>query len=951
MALGDERMTLAGWRGPDVHQFVGLWRFVPVAACIVTPALAAAQSGRVAGRVVDGANARPIAGAYVSTEHETAAAVSSIDGGFLLRSVPSGTHSVMVRMLGYGTKTVTGVVVASHSVTKLDVVLEVAAVQMAALVVEAAVERGSTTALLSERRGESFVVDAIGADQISQSPDGDAAAALKRVPGLSVVEGKFAYVRGLGERYSGTTLNGSPLASPMPDRKAVPLDVVPTDLLESIVTAKSYSPDQPGDYAGGLVELRTRNFPSRRIASLSASGTLKTRTTFQEGLRYTGGRLDFLGFDDGTRGLPSDLPTDRRVIYPNFTRAQLETFGEAFVGDWGPVAGSLPPDASLGFTYGDNIGIFGRSFGVLASLNYSNSYFRKDDIVERVFASAGVDDPEVDYAGDAATRSVSLGGLANLAYELTSTDRITGNVVYSRLMDDEARTYQGFNLDTNAEQRNHRLRFLAQTLANMQLKGEHLLQPLANGKVDWRGAWSRARRFEPNTREVLYREEEGSFRFYNFVQSGSVFHQDLIDDTYSGAINVEWPFGMGRGERQGRVKIGGSMSTKTRDAYTRRFRFLAIPGGAIDNEVRERHPNDLFDEETIGSEGFELQEATYRPDNYDATEDVVGAFAMVEAELAESLGVVVGLRVESASQSVSPRDLFESGLPPLEPANLADVDVLPSVNATLAVGERSNLRLGASQTLARPQLRELAPFAYADYAGGYLTVGNPELHRSLIRNFDFRWETFLLVAASAFYKLFVDPIEVAVLPSTELLKTWVNGGTANNWGFELEMRSDLDRLGSALSAFTLNANVTLVQSKVDVPDEVRVYIPGEGGTDLSVVARERSLQGQSPYIVNVGLLYASERGRGGGTTLSALFNRFGKRIHAVGGQATPDIFEEANSQLDVVVERRINGRTKVKLSASRLLGNTARFTQYDGLLRQWDSGRTLSLSVGWDTGG
>lgn len=955
MALGDERLTLRGCRRRVFHHFVGLGRLVPVAACIVTPALAAAQSGRVAGRIVDGANARPIAGAYVATEYEAAATVSSIDGGFLLRSVPSGTHSVMVRMLGYGTKTVTGVVVASDSVTQLDVALDVAVVQMPGLVVEAAVETGSTTALLSERRRESFVVDAIGADQISKSPDGDAAAALKRVPGLSVVEGKFAYVRGLGERYSGTTLNGSPLASPMPDRKAVPLDVVPTDLLESIVTAKTYSPDQPGDYAGGLVELRTRNFPSRRIVSLSASGTVKSHTTFGEGLRYTGGGLDFLGFDDGSRGLPSDLPTDRRVIYPNFTRDQLETFGEAFVGDWGPVAASLPPDASFGLSYGDNIGISDRSFGVLASLTYSNSYFRKDSIVERVFASAGVDDPEVDYAGDAATRSVSLGGLANISYELTSTDRITGNFVYSRLMDDEARTYQGFNLDTNADQRNHRLRFLAQTLASTQLKGQHLLQPLANAKLEWRGAWSRARRFEPNTREVLYREEEGSFRFYNFVQSGSVFHQDLVDDTYSGAINVEWPFGMGRGERQGRVKIGGSMSAKARDAYTRRFRFLAVPGGVVDNEVRERNPNDLFDEETIGSDGFELQEATYRPDNYDATEDVVGAFAMVEAELAESLGVLVGFRVESASQSVSPRDLFESGLPPLEPAILEDVDVLPSVNATLAVGERSNLRLGASQTLARPQLRELAPFAYADYAGGYLTVGNPELHRSLIRNFDFRWETFLggnaLMAASAFYKLFVDPIEVAVLPSTELLKTWVNGGTANNWGFELEMRSDLGRLVQALAAFTLNANVTLVQSKVNVPDEVRVYIPGEGGTDLSVVPRERALQGQSPYIVNVGLVYASEGGSGGGTTLSVLFNRFGKRIYAVGGQATPDIFEEANSQLDVVVERRINRRAKVKLSASRLLGSTARFTQYDGLLRQWDSGRTLSLSVGWDTGG
>ena len=922
------------------------WRLALAPACLLLPALASAQTGRIAGRIVDGANARPVAGAHVSTEDGAASAFSSIDGRYLLRAVPSGTHSVAVRMLGYGDKTVTGVEVAGDGVASLDVALEVAVVALSGIVVEAAVETGSTTALLAERRGESFVVDAIGADQISRSPDGDAAEALRRVPGLSVVEGKFAYVRGLGERYGGTTLNGAPLASPMPDRKAVPLDIVPTDLLESIVTAKTYSPDQPGDHAGGLVELRTKNFPSRRIVSLSASGSANSRTTFRNGLRYAGGGLDFLGFDDGTRALPEELPAHRRVIYPNFTRSQLEDFGEGFAGDWGPVAGGLPPNASFGWSYGDDIALFDRSFGVLASLTYSNSYSRKDSIVERVFASAGAADPEIDYAGDVTTRSVSLGGLANLAYELSSTDRITANFVYNRLMDDEARTYQGFNLDTNADQRNHRLRFLAQTLANAQLKGEHLLRPLANAKLDWRGAWSRARRFEPNTREVLYREEDGSFRFYNFVQSGSVFHQNLVDDTYSGAVNLEWPFG---GERAGRIKVGSSVSAKARDAYTRRFRFLAIPGGVVDNEVRERHPNDLFDESTIGADGFELQEATYRPDNYDAAEDVLGAFAMIEASPSESLSVLAGLRVESASQAVTPRDLFETGLEPLEGASLDDTDLLPSLNATLALGERSNLRLGASRTLARPQLRELAPFAYADYAGGYLTVGNPELHRSLIRNFDLRWETFpggnAVVAASAFYKSFVDPIEVAVLPSTELLKTWVNGGTANNWGFELEMRSGLGRLAPALSALSVNANVTLVRSEVNVPAVVRVYIPGEGGTDLPVVEKNRSLQGQSPYIVNLGLVYA-----GDGTTVSALFNRFGRRIHAVGGQATPDIYEEAGNQLDFVAERGIDGRAKVKLSASRLLGSTVRFTQYDGLLRRWDNGRTLSLSVGWETG-
>ena len=182
---------------------------------------------------------------------------------------------------------------------------------------------------------------------------------------------------------------------------------MPSDLLKSIVTAKSYSPDQPGDYAGGLVELRTKDFPTRPMSDL-----------------------------------------------PEFSRSDLERYGEAFAGDWGPAATSLSPNASFGLSFGDDLELFDRSFGVLGSLTYSNSYSRKDDIIERVSSAAGVDDPEIDYAGNASTRSVSLGALANLSYELSSTDRITANFVYSHLMDDEARTYQGFNLDTNTDQQN-----------------------------------------------------------------------------------------------------------------------------------------------------------------------------------------------------------------------------------------------------------------------------------------------------------------------------------------------------------------------------------------------------------------------------------------------------------------------------------------------------------------
>ncbi len=930
-------------------------------AALSAPALGSAQEdpsgfagggaplGRIVGRIVDARTDLPIASANAYIQNDARMrGISGIDGRFVIRDVPEGSHTVVVEMLGYGSKSVTDLVVASGLATVV-VQLEPQAIALEGISVEVAVDRSSATALVQERMTGAAVMDAIGADQISRSPDGDAAAALKRVPGLSVVDGKFAYVRGLGERYSSTTLNGAPLASPMPDRKVVPLDIIPSGLLESIVTSKSYSPDQPGDYAGGLVELRTKNFPSRRIASFSASTGYNSVSTLRDGLRYAGGGLDFLGFDNGARALPSILPTDQRVIFPNFSRGELERFGEAFGGDWGPVVQKLPMNGSIGASFGDDLEVFGRSLGLLTSVTYSSDFSTKADIVERIFTSGNADNPEVDYAGEATTRSVSLGGLANFSYELTSTDRVTGSFVYNRLMDDEARTLEGFNLDTNANQRNHRIRFLAQTLANARLEGEHLLSGLSQAKVDWRGAWSRASRYEPNTREVLYREDDGRFSFYNFVSSGSVFHQNLIDDTYSGATDVTLPFTLSESGLGLTLRFGGSGSIKRRDAFARRFRFLA-PGGRVDEQVLNRDPNDLFDPGTIGPDGFELAEATFRPDNYDASENIFAGYAMLDTEISESIRLMTGARVEKTTQDVQPLDLFDMGLPPLDGAKLDDLDLLPAANLVLRLGDDLNVRAGWSRTLARPQLRELAPFAFADYAGGYLTVGNPELVRSRIQNFDLRWEVSpgygSIIAASGFYKTFSNPIEVSVLPSTELLKTWVNGGEARNFGMELEFRSTLAPISPLLGNFAVNTNLTLVRSTVNTPREIRVYIPGQGGLDLDVVAKERALQGQSPYVVNATITYADG---GGDLRASALFNRVGRRIDAVGGQATPDVYEESRSQLDLVLEKRATQLISLKLSAGRLLGNVVRFTQEGDLLREWNTGRSLSFSASWST--
>lgn len=909
---------------------------------------ASAQNGSIAGRVIDAESARPLAAAQVYIA-DGAGTLTNLDGRYLIRNVAAGSYDVTVQILGFATKTVTGVTVDAGQVTTLDVAMESAALELEGITVTAAAELGSTTSLLSERARSAVVQDAIGAEQMARSPDGDAAAALQRVPGVSVVDGRFAYVRGLGERYSSTTLNGSPLASPVPDKKVVPLDLFPSGFLESIVTAKSYSPDQPGDYAGGLVQLRTRNFPAQRSFNFSVSGGWNSVSTFQDGFTYAGGATDFFGFDDGTRALPSSIPRDRPLNASSFATGDLFDIGRSVGGAWGPEPRSnLPPNLSAAASYGDDIDLGGnRRLGFIASANFSNEVQQQTDIIERVFAASGLAEPEVDYRGQVTTRSASVGAMFNAAIQLSPTNQIKLSTVYSHMTDDIARELTGFNLDSNTDQLNTRLQYLSQGMLNGQLNGEHRLGFLADADLEWRAGLTRASRYEPNTREVLYRETpDGDFVWDNFVQSGSIFHQDMVDDGLTGGLDLDIPLSVAGIE--GTFSAGGAWSERSRDAYTRRFRYLPAPGATLSDDFRAQGPDELFQPSNVGPAGFTIAEATFRADNYGASEEIGALYGMLDLQLTDRLRVSGGARIETTDQVTTPRDFFDTGQEPLPGADQYNQDLLPSLNVTLGVAEDMNIRASGSRTLARPQLRELAPFSFADYAGGFLVAGNPELGRSLVDNLDLRWEWFpaptAVVSVSGFYKRFEDPIEVLVLPSSELIKSWVNAREAENFGAEIELRSDLGFLAPAFSNLSFNTNLTLVESEVNTGSSADIYIPGVGSTEIAVVDRNRALQGQSPYVLNLGLTWFEPATQ---WSASVLYNRFGDRIDAVGGQATPDIFEQGRGQLDLVLEAPLSRGWKAKLSANRLTGNIINFTQGGDILRSWDRGQTISLSLSW----
>jgi len=905
--------------------------------------------GRIVGRIFDARTAEALPNAHITIEGSGASMLTDLDGRYRLRDVPAGTYRVSAQILGYAPKVVESVRVSAGETQQLDISLESSAIEVEALIVEAFAERGNSTQLIEERRESSVVQDAIGASQIGDSPDGDAANAVRRVPGLTLVDGKYVYVRGLGDRYSNTTLNGSVMPSSESDRKSASLDIIPSDLIESIVTAKTYSANKPGDYAGGLLQIETRQFPTTRTLKLNAGGAVATTATGTDGLGYQGGDLDFWGVDDGTRDLPALVPRELAVSRANYSPDDLREIGLAFTGqDWGPTPSTLPADVGFGFAYGDAFDVGESPLGVLASYTHGVDRKSTDRQIERVFAASGLAEAEVDYLGQASARQVSSGGLLDIGYLLNRTNKLRASLLYNSLTDDESRVLQGFNLDSNTDQRNTRLRYVQRTTLSATLRGEHLFSGFGDTRIRWNGAYTTTGRYEPNTREVLYRQApDGEFLFDTFIQSGSVFHQDLDDTGFSGGLDVEVPIALLAGA--GKLSFGGAIDDRERDVYSRRLRFLPAAGAVIGTDVRMREPNELFTPETVGPNGFELREATFREDNYTGSYKVSAGYGMLQVQAFSRLNLEAGVRVEHAEQSVSPVDLFPTSLPPAEGAVLDETDVLPALNLTYLLREDMNLRFGASQTLARPQLRELAPFSFADFAGGYLAVGNPTLSRTRIRNADVRWEWFLspgsVVSVSGFYKHFNDPIETVVFPSSELIQSWVNVPSARNLGTEIEMRSGLGFVAGWLAPFSLNANLTLVDSEVMSGGELSVFVPGQGPATLVQVEKERALQGQSPYTANLGLTWTSDAI---GLRASALFNTFGRRIHSIGAERLEDVYEEGRSSLDVVVEKGLSGNLSAKLAATRLVGDTSiEFTQFGDVLRGYEIGRRVALSVSW----
>ena len=902
--------------------------------------------GTIASRIIDDENEAPIENA-VALVRGVQNEASSNPSGDLRLVVPAGEWGLSVIHPDYNAHVYDSISIECGAELQLIVRMTSRKSMLDTLVVKIPHIEGSLASVLDERKKSNTITEVLGSEQMSRNGDGDAASALRRVTGLTVVGGKYVYVRGLGERYSSTLMNGASLPSPEPERRVVPLDLFPSGVLKGMVIRKAYSPELPGEFGGGTVELRTRGIPEEFTLKLSAKTNARLGTSFATGLGYEGGPLDVVGMDAGFRALPSDiaqasleeslLPEDRFKTR-GYNPKLLENFGEQMANVWSPKETWVLPGLTFSGELGDRYEVEDWTLGYLTALSYGNAnqtlnYERNYFLV----GNKGALERSHSYEFLQTETNVDAGGVLALEAKWKDQHEMRATTFLGRITDNSTRLYEGYNRDVDSNIRVSRLRFVERTLLAEQLQGSHLFPDAWGGKVDWRYTYALAMRSEPDRRETRYDQERGKDEWLisNRPEGNQRFFSNLVDHSHDIGLDFTLPFQQWNGE-EANLRMGSAMATKSRVVDTRRYKFQHKGALTGDPKVISRPAEEIFRPEYIGSDGFQFEEFTQPTDNYDADQIIAGSYVMVDLPLASSWTLQGGARLEYGKQNVRTFELFNPDQTPVEAA-IETLDVLPAANLTWSIREDMKVRGSSSITVSRPDFRELSPATFNDVTGGRQLFGNPELERATIYSADLRWEWYPgpgnQISAAAFYKHFDRPIEQVVIASAQQSVTFQNAESADNIGLELESRWELSGVHAAMEGAFVAGNLSLIHSQVTLPDF---------GITTS---KERPLQGQSPYVINLQAGYDAEHV---GLRLTTLYNVFGPRILEVGAQGAPDVYEQPFHSLDLVLQQKLPAGLSLRFSAKNLLDLARTEMQGDEILTQIVRGRSFSLGLTWE---
>jgi outer membrane receptor protein involved in Fe transport len=945
-------VSLCGWKSL-LRVWCGILLFLGAVST------SAQDLGSVSGLVVSAWDGAPLSGAVITVRGTTLAIQTGGEGRFLLNGVPLGDQVLRLSKSGYAAATVTEVRVLPGQTTTVNGNLRPEFYEMEEFEVTAEEFNEQTAQILFERQQSGSLLDAIGSEQFSKLGASDAAEALSKVTGASIADGKFAVIRGLADRYTSTTLNGVDVPSADPDRKAAQLDLFPSQFIERIDVSKTFTPDMPGGFAGGAINIVTKSFPKEFFFSMSVGVSYNTQSNLKDDFAMGDhGSTDWLGLDDGKR----ELPEVAKNTNPAETTSPLgepikSSFGS---GQFAPRNGSSPLNDSFALTSGDTVEVLGgRRLGYLAGLNHKNDYKARDltvskyEVVKRPDGSQDL--RRFEKQGTEGDIEYTSGAMVAPGLEISENHTVKFNFLKVQAAEDEAVRVAGQDktLETEpgisyADQST--LHWTERSLDYFQLTGAHEFPWADDMRFDWAAATSSTTQDEPDHRIFQFFAVPGdptdpTDDYYDPngptrpARPTRIFRK-LREDNSSvrGDITVPIP---SYNSKDTLFKTGYNLSHSKRDYEARVFDIR--PNGR-NTFYTTGDPDDYAAPENYGTIGYYNFPANFR---YKGQQEIVAGYLMSDWSALEWLRLIGGVRYEVTSINVSTINVSKGGETFSGAINQADL--LPGVTATISIRSNLLLRAAWSQTVIRPNYREISRAEDYDVAKARTIVGNPDLQMSQSENYDLRLEWFptpgALVSVGVFLKKLTDPIELASRDNDVTLVYYRNYAQADVRGVEFEVRQDLGTLWPRLDELSAGFNYAFIQSTVDLtPEQLKNRRIGFNDTSTT-----RPLYDQPEFVINGDITWDHKPS---GTSLTLSGGVVGRRLVLV-GYATPDEYEEPTPQLDVFLTQKLGKHWKIKLSAKNLLDPVYETTQdYLALgrhpIESYRTGQTYGLSVSYD---
>jgi TonB-dependent receptor len=895
---------------------------------LFTIQLFAQTTGKIGGKVIDSKTSETLIGATVSIQGTTKGVATDVAGKYLLGGIAPGKYTIEIRYIGYQTKSISDVIVKAGEVSNLDIALAAStSTALNEVVVRSTYRQASVASLYAVQKNSVSISDGISSEVIKKSPDKNTADVLKRVSGATIQDNKFVVIRGLSDRYNTAMLDGASLPSTENNRKAFSFDIVPSNLVENLTITKTATPDQPGDFAGGLIQIFTKDLPDQNFISFGISQGYNTASTFKNFISGPRNATDYLGFDNGGRQLPNGFASSSQIAN-GLTEQQNRNNLRALPNDWNRYINTALPTQNYQFSIGrvKDSEKSGNRFGAILSLTYRNQQNIYSDVVRDFYKNT--------YSDDIYKFSTNVGALLNLGYTF-GKNKITFKNVYNRIFDDQYLGRTGHN-NSGFDVNYYAFDLQQKALLKSTLEGNH---PIGDKgiKINWNLSYGNVLNDQPDQRKALYTRAENTdnpfqAQLSTLSKENSTLFGKLNESSYSGGVNYSMPIKM---FTQSTLKAGLASLYRDRKYNVRFVGPLFSDQFVINNldeanEISRRPLNTLFSRDLIDAGVYELHEISLNPsDSYTANSLTNSGYLMLDNKLTNKLRFVWGARVEQFNVNVTPLSYTN----PIDKVHQNYTDILPSANLTYSLTDKVNLRASYSRTLARPEFRELATSSYYDYELLAFQQGTPTLKRTNIDNFDVRFELFpsagQILSVSGFYKKFHNAIEAYNNDATSTRTiTYFNSDYANVYGVELEVRKSLDFIKPTdfLKNTTAYANVALAKSEA--------HNPLNSGLNLKFA--NRPLIGQAPYVINAGLQHNFFNNN---LTFNALFNRVGQRLSIAAGGQYANVYEVPRSVIDAQLGVKVlKGKGELKFNAGDILNQRISFYYDENNNKKYDTG-------------